>query len=97
MKKRNKIPLKFIDIYQREHKKSGIKKCRFYPTCSCYAKECYKNFNVFYATFLTIKRLIKCNPLHKMDYDPVPLKKEYRTKYPTLEDAFISERLKRRD
>ena len=51
------------------------KKCRFYPTCSSYALECYKRFNFFKASLLTLYRIIRCNPWGKGGYDPVPEKK----------------------
>ncbi|MBQ4634020.1 MAG: membrane protein insertion efficiency factor YidD [Bacilli bacterium] len=46
--------------------------CNFTPTCSEYAIECLKNFGFFKGSFLTIKRLIRCNPFHKLSYDPIP-------------------------
>ena len=46
--------------------------CNFYPTCSTYAIECLMRFSTFKALKLIIKRLIKCNPLHNLSYDPVP-------------------------
>lgn len=49
--------------------------CRFIPTCSAYALQCYREYNFFKATFLTITRLLRCNPLFKGGYDPVPKKK----------------------
>lgn len=79
--------IKFIEQYQKGHSHNHIKKCRFEPTCSQYAKEAYQRYHFFYASILTIWRLIRCNPLHKMAYDPVPIQRKYRTKYPTFEDA----------
>ena len=73
---RNKLPIKLINWYQREISPNTMPKCRFLPTCSQYAKECYQKFNFVKASFLTTKRLLKCNPLFKGGYDPVPLTKE---------------------
>ncbi len=78
-----------ITEYQNDSSLHTTKKCRFTPSCSEYAKECFKRFSTPYASYLSIKRIIKCNPLHKMAYDPVPLEKKYRTKYKTLEDTFV--------
>ena len=50
--------------------------CRFYPTCSEYSKQAYEKYGFFKGTKLTIKRLLKCNPLGKHGYDPVPNNKE---------------------
>ena len=82
-----KLIKKMIRNYQLNISPHKKKRCRFTPTCSQYAYEAYTRFNIFYATFLTIKRLIKCNPFHKMDYDPVPEEKKYRHKYDTLEET----------
>ena len=77
---KNKGALKLIEIYQRGISPYSPPKCRFYPTCSQYAKECYQKFNFFYASFLTTKRLLRCNRLFKGGYDPVPLTKEEKQK-----------------
>ena len=50
--------------------------CRFIPTCSAYAIEAIEKYGSIYGSFLTIKRILKCNPLSKPGYDPVPKKKE---------------------
>lgn len=86
--------IKMIESYQKNKAYHTVAKCRFLPTCSEYAKQCFKRFNFFYASFLSIKRIIKCNPLHKIAYDPVPLERKYRTKYKTLEDSLIDLRFK---
>lgn len=76
---KNKVPLKFIDFYQNKISNNTNPKCKYYPTCSNYAKECYENYNFFYATFLSIKRILKCNPFSKGGYDPIPkIKKEMK-------------------
>ena len=46
--------------------------CRFYPTCSEYAVECFESFGFIKALFMSIYRIIRCNPLSKGGYDPVP-------------------------
>ena len=47
-------------------------RCRFYPTCSQYALEAIENHGVIEGSNLTIKRLVKCHPLHPGGIDPVP-------------------------
>lgn len=85
--------IKQIENYQHNSALHTTKKCRFSPTCSEYAKIAFARYNLFYASFLSIKRILKCNPLHKMAYDPVPLERKYRTKYKTLEDSLADLRL----
>ena len=45
--------------------------CRFYPTCSQYSIEAYKKYGFFKGTFLTIHRILRCNPFNKGGYDPL--------------------------
>ncbi len=47
--------------------------CRFEPTCSRYAYEAVEQFGVARGSWLTLKRLLRCQPLsRKFGYDPVP-------------------------
>ena len=73
---KNKLPIKFITWYQDKISANTEPRCRYYPTCSNYAKECYQKFNFFKASFLTTKRLLTLNRFHKCGYDPVPVTKE---------------------
>lgn len=82
--------IKQIENYQHNQALHTTKKCRFIPTCSEYAKECYKRFNTPYATFLSVKRILKCNPLHPMKYDPVPEKRKDKAKFITLEESIVA-------
>ncbi len=50
--------------------------CRFQPTCSTYAIEALKKYGVIDGLWLTIKRLVKCNPWGDQGFDPVPEKKK---------------------
>ena len=72
----NKLFIKLIRIYQKFISPLLGNNCRFIPTCSCYGIEAYQKHNFFYATFLTIKRILRCNPLSKPGFDPVPLPKK---------------------
>jgi len=66
-----KFMLKLIDIYQKATA-SKNSTCKYTPTCSNYAKDCYNNYNFFYATLLVIWRILRCNPFSKGGYDPIP-------------------------
>jgi len=83
----NKYMINKINMYQQNKSPYSMKKCRFLPTCSEYAKICYERFNFFKASYLTLKRLAKCNPFHKMTVDFPPEEKKYRHKYDTLEET----------
>ena len=49
--------------------------CRYTPTCSQYALEAVEIHGVFKGSLLAIWRIMRCNPLFKGGYDPVPPKK----------------------
>lgn len=52
--------------------------CRFTPTCSEYALEAFSVHGFFYGLFLTVWRILRCNPFCRAGYDPVPPKREKR-------------------
>jgi putative membrane protein insertion efficiency factor len=45
--------------------------CRFFPTCSEYAKESFLKHGFFKGLYFSVKRLLKCHPFHPGGYDPV--------------------------
>ncbi len=46
--------------------------CKFQPTCSNYAIGVLNEFGFFKGMYLSIKRIIKCNPFSKGGIDLVP-------------------------
>ncbi|MDE6431984.1 MAG: membrane protein insertion efficiency factor YidD [Opitutales bacterium] len=42
-------------------------RCRFRVTCSNYAVQMYKTHNCLVATYLTIKRILHCNPFSEVE------------------------------
>lgn len=49
--------------------------CRHIPTCSNYSIEAIKEYGSIKGTFMSIKRILRCNPWGTYGYDPV-IKKE---------------------
>lgn len=47
-------------------------RCIYFPTCSEYCIEALEKYGVLKGIFLTLIRLIRCNPFAKGGYDPVP-------------------------
>ncbi|MCO7175269.1 membrane protein insertion efficiency factor YidD [Sporolactobacillus kofuensis] len=63
-----------IRLYQKFISPYTPPTCRFYPTCSQYAVEAFTRFGVIKGGWLTVKRLLKCQPFHPGGIDPVPEK-----------------------
>ena len=69
-----KIMINIIKFYKKHisifFEKSGVK-CKFCPTCSEYALQAYEKYGFLKGSYLTIKRILKCNPFSKGGYDPL--------------------------
>jgi uncharacterized protein len=50
-------------------------RCRFYPSCSCYAHTAIERYGAVRGSWLGLLRLLRCHPFHKGGYDPVPDKR----------------------
>ena len=46
--------------------------CRFHPTCSEYALECFATQTPWMGLYLSARRIARCHPFHPGGYDPVP-------------------------
>ena len=75
-----KVVIFLIEIYQKtlslDHgwlgRVSSKRACRFYPTCSDYAKEAIGRFGVFRGGWLGLKRILRCHPFSEGGVDEVP-------------------------
>lgn len=70
-----KLFLGIIHIYQRYISPMTPPTCRFYPTCSEYTREAIEVYGPLKGGYMGIRRILKCHPLHKGGFDPVPLKR----------------------
>jgi len=66
-----KVAIILINIYQKISR-FFPKNCRFYPTCSEYAKQAILKYGFFKGVFLGTKRIVRCHPFNSGGYDPVP-------------------------
>jgi putative membrane protein insertion efficiency factor len=64
--------LGLIHLYQRWVSPSLGNVCRYEPTCSHYAGEAIERYGALRGSWLGLRRLLRCTPLHKGGYDPVP-------------------------
>ena len=72
---KNYLSLTLIKAYKTYLSPLLPARCRFYPSCSEYALQAYTNFNFFYASWLTLKRLLRCNPFSRGFFDEIPKRK----------------------
>lgn len=70
-----KYLIKSIKLYQKMPI-STHRKCRFIPTCSNYAISTINDFGVIKGCFLTLRRILRCNPWNKNIGIDLPPKKE---------------------
>lgn len=70
------IPIWLIEQYQRWLSPMIGPSCRFHPSCSKYAIDAIKTRGFVIGSWLTVKRILKCHPLHPGGHDPVPQKDE---------------------
>ncbi|MBI1742272.1 membrane protein insertion efficiency factor YidD [Candidatus Acetothermia bacterium] len=66
------LALKLIESYQKLISPMLPSSCRFYPSCSEYAKQAIQKYGFFKGMWLAIKRIARCHPLNPGGIDPVP-------------------------
>ena len=66
-----KILIFFIKKYQKYISPLFGKNCRFYPSCSEYAKQAIEKYGAIKGCFIGLKRILRCNPFSKGGYDPL--------------------------
>jgi uncharacterized protein len=47
-------------------------RCRFYPSCSCYACDALRAHGALRGSGLAAWRVLRCHPFHPGGFDPVP-------------------------
>jgi len=66
-----KALLALIAFYQKQISPRKKPCCRFYPTCSEYARQAVTRYGAAKGGFLAAKRVLKCHPFHKGGFDPL--------------------------
>jgi uncharacterized protein len=65
-----------IRFYQRWISPMTPPSCRFYPTCSHYGIEAFRQHGAIKGLWLTVIRILKCHPFHPGGVDLVPEKRD---------------------
>ncbi len=76
-----KLVLKSLNFYQNYISKYTKNSCRYYPTCSEYAKWQFEVNNPIKALFFSTKRVLSCNQLFEGGFDYPIVKKSLKSKY----------------
>ena len=63
--------LKLISFYKSFLSPYFGGNCKYEPSCSNYSHEAISKHGVLKGSFLTILRLVKCNPFSRGGYDPI--------------------------
>lgn len=45
--------------------------CKYEPSCSAYAIDAFKKYGILKGFFLSLKRILRCNPFCKGGIDPL--------------------------
>lgn len=77
-----RILVSSIELYQTYISPLKGRTCKYYPTCSEYAKQAILTHGWFKGFLLASWRLLRCNPFSYGGYDPVPAAKESGWKRP---------------
>ncbi len=68
----SKLLIGLIKLYQMTLSPLIGRACRYTPTCSNYGIEAIRKYGPIKGSWLTLKRVLSCNPWGGSGYDPVP-------------------------
>lgn len=75
-----RLSIDLINVYQKLKKTLSVfsaslfpaKACRFTPSCSQYTKTSITRYGILKGVLMGLGRIIRCHPLKKGGFDPVP-------------------------
>jgi hypothetical protein len=66
------VAIALITAYQKLLSPMLPRSCRFYPSCSEYAKQAIQKYGIVKGGWLALKRIARCHPGSSGGLDPVP-------------------------
>lgn len=69
-----KLLIGIIKFYRKNISANTAPSCKFIPTCSEYGLVAIERFGAFKGGFMTLWRILRCNPFGRGGFDPVPEK-----------------------
>lgn len=66
------LAARLVSLYQHTVSPVWPGACRYQPTCSHYSQEAILRHGVLRGSWLTLRRVARCQPLGGSGYDPVP-------------------------
>lgn len=61
----------FVKFYRKYISPMKPPSCRFYPTCSEYSLQALEKYGVVKGLWLSVWRILRCNPWNPGGYDPL--------------------------
>ena len=67
-----RIGIGLIRVYRYTLSAVMGRQCRHLPTCSDYGETAIRRFGLWYGGWMTLARILRCNPFGSSGFDPVP-------------------------
>ncbi len=68
----SRLLLWLIRFYQNWISPGLPPSCRFYPSCSEYARQAIEKYGTVQGGWLSVRRIARCHPFNPGGFDPVP-------------------------
>lgn len=65
------IMIALVKFYRKNISPLTGPNCRYAPTCSEYSLQALEKYGFFKGLYLSVFRILRCNPLFKGGYDPL--------------------------
>jgi len=66
-----KVAIFIIRLVSTFFRTSGLRACRYYPSCSRYSVEAFEKLGFFKALWVSAKRVLSCHPFSPGGFHPL--------------------------